>query len=75
MKRLGSGLFGRPEAILFDEVICQDDQLSHDGGQGEFFDLSSGNEALIEALEMRVCRATIKVRLSVNQGETAPCVG
>src|SRR5208337_3313737 len=54
MKTLGSGVFGRPEAILFDEAVCKDDQLSHDGGQGEFFDLSSGKEALVEALEMRV---------------------
>jgi len=54
MKRLGSRAFGRPEAILFDEVVCKDDQLSHDGCQGELFDLSSGNEALVEAFEMRI---------------------
>src|SRR5208282_1374021 len=54
MKRLGSGIFGRPKAIFFDEVISKDDELSHDGGQGEFFDLSGGNEALVEALEMRI---------------------
>ncbi len=54
MKRLGSGFFGRPEAIFFEEVIGKDDELSHDGGQGEFLDLSSGQEALVEALEMLV---------------------
>ena len=27
------------------------------------------------AQDAAVCRATIKVRLSVNQDETAPCVG
>ena len=54
MKRLGSWPFGRPEAILSHEVIGKDDQLSHDGGQGDLFDLSSGKEALIKALEMRI---------------------
>ena len=55
MKRLGSGLFGRPKAIFLDEVIGKDDELSHDGGQGErFLDLSSSQEALVKALEMLV---------------------
>ena len=34
--------------------LAEDDELSHDGGQGEFLDLSSSQEALVEALEMLV---------------------
>jgi len=54
MKRLGSGWFERPEAVLLDEGVCEHDELSHDGRQGKFFGLSGGEEALVEAFEMGI---------------------
>jgi hypothetical protein len=54
MKVLGSGGFSNPEAILFDEGVCEDHQLSHDGCQGKFFSFSSGEKAFMEALEVRI---------------------
>lgn len=33
---------------IFDEVIEEDDELPHDGGEGDFLGLTGGDEALIK---------------------------
>ena len=35
---------------IFDEVVEEDDELSHDGGERYFFALTGGDEPLIKRL-------------------------
>ena len=40
-----------PEAVVADEGVCEHDELSHDGGEGDFGSLSLGEQAVIEGLD------------------------
>jgi hypothetical protein len=40
-----------PRAILLDECICDDDELSHGGGDGDFGEFSVLAEVLVEGFD------------------------
>jgi len=43
-----------PASIGFEQSVCGDDDLSHDGGDGDFCGLSCGDELLVLCLDVRV---------------------
>ena len=45
---------GLPEAVLVDEKVCEEDELAHDGGEGELSRLSPCPEAFVDGLEVGV---------------------
>ena len=45
---------GRPESILVQERVGQDDELAHDGGQGDFRRLSACSQVVVPAGQIRV---------------------
>ena len=42
---------GLPGAVFADEGVCEDDELSHDGGEGDFGLFAVCEEAVVEGLE------------------------
>ena len=43
-----------PQPICFDECVCQFDELSHEGGEGDFGGFSGSPELVLDRLEVRV---------------------
>ena len=46
------GSLWRPQAIFLEQFVGQDDELSHDGGDGHFFWFTCCDQALVEDLEL-----------------------
>src|SRR5258707_1992955 len=42
---------GLPGAVFADEGVCEDDELSHDGGEGDFGLFAVCEETVVEGLE------------------------
>ena len=62
---VSNGLSGERKFRFFEELIEEDDELPHDGGERDFLGFSGGNEALVKRLEYRIkpsrhCRGHIE---------------
>ena len=44
-------LRGKGKVRIFQEVVCEDDEFSHESCEGKFFRFSSVEKALVESLE------------------------
>jgi hypothetical protein len=51
---VSNGLSGERKFRFFEELIEEDDELPHDGGQRDFLGFSGGDEALVKRLEYRI---------------------
>ena len=43
--------FGKGEIRIFEQMIHQDDQFPHDGGEGDLWGFASGDQAVVEGAE------------------------
>ena len=54
MRTMSCGLRGGPCAVVADEGVGEDEELSHDGGEGELEGLSLGAEPVVGGLEVGI---------------------
>src|SRR5438045_8404643 len=48
-------VLGRKDKVrVFQELVSEDDELSHEGGKGEFFGFATGEETKVEHSENRI---------------------